>query len=210
MVLCSSIILQVISTQTITQTDKGNENRWWVNSRRFRSTEAMPPAIWSSPGIGSDNLIATYTCYCPYHLLQWLDHMNNNTLNSTILCINIRVLQILRMQPHTPSFCIKENRFNVDSLSTSATTMSPSEAVFCFRITIISPLLIPAPIIESPLARKIKNSPSPNNETGRETYSSIYSSSSCGIPQDTDPSTAAGFVSRDILFVLSVTISPLR
>ena len=34
--------------------------------------------------------------------------MNSNTLNSTILCINIRVLLILRMQPYTPSFCIKE------------------------------------------------------------------------------------------------------
>ena len=54
----------------------------------------------------------------------------------------------------------------------------------------LSPGEIPASIIDSPFALSKKKVPLPNIEADNDTYSSIYSSSSVGTPQETAPSSA--------------------
>ena len=98
-----------------------------------------------------------------------------------------------------------EKRLSVVSLSTSATMISPSSAVFCFLTTTKSPGSIPASIIEYPLARRIKKSPSPKSATGRGTYSSKSSSAYSGCPQEIEPNTGESVKSASAFCVTEVS-----
>ena len=82
-------------------------------------------------------------------------------------------------------------RFKVVSPFIIATTISPSSAVFCLRITTRSSFLIPMSIILSPNVRSINKSPFPKIERGSAKLSSIFSTASTGCPQAIEPTSGA-------------------